>query len=196
MGWLSSLIIQFKGFEPPFLPSCRTSVLDLLTDGGSVQQPTRVEMDVIPSPNQGTREPPLCSSFPGHAYDSFLLRGTSRCCGTLGLGFLSWYGGHLLWRNHTFKHCLIWGEVTLHLILQLLYTLLTGMASLHQADRLFPPNTGGLRHTPPSSLIAFLRYLDRQRWNWVVAGSSSWEDMAVQVGPDGNSPSCIAHSPF
>ena len=49
---------------------------------------------------------------------------------------------------------------------------------------------------PPSSLIAFLIYPDRQRWSWVVARSSSREDMAVQVGPDGSSPSCVAHLPL
>ena len=54
VGWLSSLIIWFEGFKPPFLPSCRTSVLDPLMDGGSVQQPPQVERGVIPAPNQGT----------------------------------------------------------------------------------------------------------------------------------------------
>ena len=49
---------------------------------------------------------------------------------------------------------------------------------------------------PPSFLIASLAYPGRQRWSWVVARSFSGEDMAAQVGPDGNSSSCVSHLPF
>ena len=49
---------------------------------------------------------------------------------------------------------------------------------------------------PSSFLIAFLRYPDRQRWSQVVVRSSSGEDTAVQVGPDGSSPPCVACSPL
>ena len=49
---------------------------------------------------------------------------------------------------------------------------------------------------PLSFLIAFLRYPDRQRWSQVVARSFSREDTATQVGPNGSSPSCVAHLPF
>ena len=70
------------------------------------------------------------------------------------------------------------------------------MASLQQADQSSPPNTGGLRHMPPSSPFASLECPSRQRWNQEVAGNSFWGDMVVQVGLDGNSPSCVAHLPF
>ena len=48
------MVLQFKGFEPAFLSSCKASVFDLSTDGGSAWQPPWVRMDVTPSPNQGT----------------------------------------------------------------------------------------------------------------------------------------------
>ena len=48
----------------------------------------------------------------------------------------------------------------------------------------------------PSFLIAFLGYPNRQRWSGVVARNSSGEDMVVQVGPDGSSPSCVASLPL
>ena len=74
--------------------------------------------------------------------------------------------------------------------------LLTGMTSLQQADQSSLPNNGGLGCMPLSSPFASLKCPSRWRWNWEVAGNSFWGDMVVQVGPDGNSPSCVAHLPF
>ena len=48
---------------------------------------------------------------------------------------------------------------------------------------------------PPSFHVGFLKCPDKQRWNWAVARCSSREDMAVQVGPDGSSPSHVTHLP-
>ena len=62
------------------------------------------------------------------------LRGSGRCCGTLGISFLSWYGGHVLWRNHAFKHllsCKGRGN-TSSLLAAPLYSLPTDVASLQQ----------------------------------------------------------------
>ena len=56
-----------------------------------------------------------------------------------------------------------------------LYSLLTGLASLQQADQLSLPNTGGLRHMPPSSLIAFLGCPNRQRWWQEVLLEKTWQ---------------------
>ena len=49
---------------------------------------------------------------------------------------------------------------------------------------------------PPSIHVGFLKYLNKQRWSWGVAGSSSGEGMVVQVGPDGSSLPDITHLPF
>ena len=49
---------------------------------------------------------------------------------------------------------------------------------------------------PLSFHIGFLEYLDKQRWSRAVAGSSSGEGTAVQVGPDGSSPPNVTHSSF
>ena len=94
----------------------------------------------------------------------------------MGIGFFSWNGGHLLQRIHVFQHLLIWeGEVTPHLFLQLLYTLhqQAWPPSTGRAGQFSLPNTEELGHMPPSSPISFLECLKRQRWNWVVARSSS-----------------------
>ena len=40
---------------------------------------------------------------------------------------------------------------------------------------------------PLSFNIGFPECPNKQRWSWVVARSSSREDMMVQVGPDGSS---------
>ena len=54
-----------------------------------------------------------------------------------------------------------------------LHSLPAGVASLQQAGQFSLPNTGELRHMPPSSPVAFLECLNRQRWNQMVARSSS-----------------------
>ena len=49
---------------------------------------------------------------------------------------------------------------------------------------------------PPSFHVGFLEYLNKQRWSQAMAGHSSREGMAVQVGPDGNFPPDVTCSPF
>ena len=49
---------------------------------------------------------------------------------------------------------------------------------------------------PLSFHVGFLKYPDKQRWSWMVAGSSSREGMTVQVGSDGSFPPDVTHSSF
>ena len=178
VGWSSPSVLQFKGFKPAFLPSCKTSVLNLLMDRGSAQQLPWIRMDVTPSHTQGTYMGPLlCSSFPGHPHSNFFLRGTGGCCpGALGVSFLSWNGRHLLWKGHAFKHFLISeGEVTPHLFSELFYT-------LHQ--QVWPPSSRQIHFLHPklkgSGICHHLFTLDFLNVPTSKDGGRWWQEVLLE----------------
>ena len=75
-------------------------------------------------PSGEFRALPLLDWFLWGLLDSLFLRGGSGCSHhARRLSLLNWAGWHSLWRIYTFKDFPVWkGEVTLHLLPQLLHT--------------------------------------------------------------------------